>query len=338
MCRPGRSNGAPTELRNMTVDGGRSGRRVASDEHSTKNGYVIDITGYCRSIIYRGLVILLLQRLCQLSPPIILSAQTRLDHLQTPRNLRGRIFSCARSLMRTNQETSYIVTGFPASPHQIPCSGSEDLGDIANLGLTLAEGKLLLAGIQKEIVAAQARDHAVWRPDCLRCGGDCRVKDYRDRAVATLFGQVTVRLPRFRCAECGAIEVGGGWPSHCRSTPELDQLRAQLSALMPYRTAAAILEQMFPVSGGKDKETLRRHTLKAGAAIRDRAAVRPETAASAITITLDSTFIRSCEDGQRHLEVRVGNVETASGGRQVRADPPGSRAGHQPVLEHCDRR
>jgi hypothetical protein len=193
----------------------------------------------------------------------------------------------------------------------------EDLGDIANLGLTLAEGKLLLAGIQKEIVAAQARDHAVRRPDCLRCGGDCRVKDYRDRAVATLFGQVTVRLPRFRCAECGAIEVGVGWPSHCRSTPELDQLRAQLSALMPYRTAAAILEQMFPVSGGKDKETLRRHTLKAGAAIRDRAAVRPETAASGITITLDSTFIRSCEDGQRHLEVRVGNVETASGGRQV---------------------
>jgi hypothetical protein len=25
------------------------------------------------------------------------------------------------------------------------------------------------------------------------------VKDYRDHAVATLFGQVTVRLPRFRC-------------------------------------------------------------------------------------------------------------------------------------------
>jgi hypothetical protein len=32
---------------------------------------------------------------------------------------------------------------------------------------------------------------------------------------------------------------------------------------------------------------------------------------------LDSTFIRSCEDGERHLEVRVGNVETKAGGRQV---------------------
>jgi hypothetical protein len=42
-----------------------------------------------------------------------------------------------------------------------------------------------------------------------------------------------------------------------------------------------------------------------------------ETAAPSITVTLDSTFIRSCQDGERHLEVRVGNVETETGGRQV---------------------
>ena len=39
--------------------------------------------------------------------------------------------------------------------------------------------------------------------------------------------------------------------------------------------------------------------------------------AAAIVVTLDSTFIRSCEAGERHLEVRIGNVETESGGRQV---------------------
>ncbi len=171
----------------------------------------------------------------------------------------------------------------------------DDLGDIADLGLTLAEGKLLLAGIQRELVAAQARDHAVRRPDCLRCGGVCHVKDYRDHTVAMLFGEVTVRLPRFRCAACGGIELGIRWPSHCRSTPELDQLQAHLSALMPYRAAADILEQLFPVGAGKDKETLRRHTLKAGAAIRECAAISPETAAPGITITLDSTFIRSSQ-------------------------------------------
>jgi hypothetical protein len=33
----------------------------------------------------------------------------------------------------------------------------DDLGDIATLGLSLAEAKLLLAGVQREIVAAQTR-------------------------------------------------------------------------------------------------------------------------------------------------------------------------------------
>jgi len=138
----------------------------------------------------------------------------------------------------------------------------DDLVDIANVGLTLAEAKLLLAGVQREIVAAQATSHAVRRPECPRCDGVCRVKDYRDHAVSTLFGQVTLRLPRFRCAACGGIEAGVGWPSHCRSTPELDRLRAHLSALMTYRTAADVLGQMFPVDAGTHHETLRRHTLK----------------------------------------------------------------------------
>ena len=85
---------------------------------------------------------------------------------------------------------------------------------------------------------------------------------------------------------------------------------------MPYRVAADVLAQMFPVGAGNDAETLRCHTLNIGEGLRDRIMTNPETAAPAIAVTLDSTFIRSCEDGDRHLEVRVGNVETESGGRQ----------------------
>ena len=196
-------------------------------------------------------------------------------------------------------------------------SKPDDLGDIANLGLTLTEAKQLLAGVQHEISIAQARQHAVRRPVCPCGDGVCRVKDYRDHAVATLFGQVILRLPRFRCAMCGRIETGINWPSHCRSTPELDRLRAHLSALMTYRVSADLLEHMFPVDAGIDPRTLRRHTLKAGAALADRAAIRPPAAAPAITITVDSTFIRSREDGERRFEVRAGNVGTKAGGRQV---------------------
>ena len=201
----------------------------------------------------------------------------------------------------------------------VEISRPDGLVDIADLGLTLAEAKLVLAGVQREIVAAQARDHAVRRPGCRRCEGVCRVKDYRQHAIATLFGQVAVRLPRFRCAGCGTTGTGVEWPPYARSTPELDRLRAQLSALLTYRTAAALLGQMFPVDAGQDPETLRRHTFQIAKTLSmtSVAAAPVSVDAQAIVVSLDSTFIRSCEDGQRHLEVRIGNVETESGGRQV---------------------
>ncbi len=86
---------------------------------------------------------------------------------------------------------------------------------------------------------------------------------------------------------------------------------------MTYRTVADLLEHTFPVGAGKHHETLRRRTLKVGKVLDECTTIRPETAASAIVVTLDSTFIRSCAEGARHLKVRVGNVETPSGSRQV---------------------
>src|SRR5271166_6066762 len=46
--------------------------------------------------------------------------------------------------------------------------------------------------------------------------------------------------------------------------PELDQLRAHLSAMMPHRVAAGVLAYLLPVEAGKSPEILRRHTLKIG--------------------------------------------------------------------------
>jgi hypothetical protein len=192
-----------------------------------------------------------------------------------------------------------------------------DIGDIANLGLTLAEAKQILARLQPVVVSVQADHHAVLRPVCSSCRHACHVKDWRLHRVATLLGTVAMRLPRYRCAGCGHGETGVSWLRYCRSTPELDQLRAHISALMPYRPAAGLPAHLLPVDGGTSPETLRGHTLKAGAQLRDTATVTPAAGASAITVTVDSTFIRGCHDGERHLEVRVGNVETTGAGRQV---------------------
>src|SRR3954464_14203914 len=186
-----------------------------------------------------------------------------------------------------------------------------DLGDIADLGLTLAQGKQLVALVQQEIVAAQSRDHAAQRPMCRSCGAACQVKDYRPHQIATVFGLVVLRLPRFRCAGCGGAEAGHGWPAHCRSTPELDQLRAHLATLVPYRIAAGVLEHFLPVEAGITHETLRGCTLKLGEDLRDAAAAEPAGAASAITVSVDSESIRSCEDGQRPGPASFGSYQTA---------------------------
>jgi hypothetical protein len=136
-----------------------------------------------------------------------------------------------------------------------------DLRDIANLGLTLPEAKQLLTQVQQAVVTVQARDHAALRPACSGCGARCHVKDWQSRQVATLFGTVVVRLPRFRCPGCGRSETGVSWPAHCRSTPALDQLQAHLSARLTYRIAAGVLAHLLPVAAGTSHETLCGRTL-----------------------------------------------------------------------------
>jgi hypothetical protein len=67
---------------------------------------------------------------------------------------------------------------------------------------------------------------------------------------------------------------------------------------------------------GTDK---RAHTLKVGEQLKHGTIGRSAAAATAITVTLNSTFIRGREESERHLEVRVGNVENG------RWRPPGVR-------------
>ena len=209
------------------------------------------------------------------------------------------------------------IDGQSRSSDVMAISRPDGLGDIANLGLTLAEAKQLLVQVQQEVVAAQTCHHRLVRPDCQSCSRRCHVKGWQPHRIATLFGEVRLELPRFLCAGCGCSEPGVSWPLHCRSTPELNQLQARLSALMPYRVAAELLQHLLPIDAGRSPETLRSHTLQIGKRLGDAAAEKPPAAATAITVTLDSPFIRSCDDGEHHLEVRVGNVEAVDGGRQA---------------------
>ena len=62
---------------------------------------------------------------------------------------------------------------------------------LLSVGLTLPEAKQLLAGVQLAVVSAHAISHGLQRPWA------CHLKDWRGHHIATLFGDVTVRLPPF---------------------------------------------------------------------------------------------------------------------------------------------
>jgi hypothetical protein len=135
--------------------------------------------------------------------------------------------------------------------------------------------------VQQQVVADQVTIHATFRPDCRSCGGTCRVKDWQAHRIATPFGEVRLKLPRLLCAGCGCGETGQLAIALSVDT-ELNQLRARLSALMPYRVAGDVLQYLLPIDAGTSPETMRSHTLRVGKQLAD-ATPEPNTPAAAST-------------------------------------------------------
>jgi hypothetical protein len=91
----------------------------------------------------------------------------------------------------------------------------------------------------------------------------------------------------------------------------------QLVFLVAYLPSGMVLAHLLPMQAGTRPETLRGHTIKVAGQRRDAATEPCVAKTPAIDISLDATFVRSRHEGERHMEVRVGNVETPGGGRQI---------------------
>jgi hypothetical protein len=64
------------------------------------------------------------------------------------------------------------IDGAPIRVNIMEFDRPDCLEDIASLGLTLADGKQLLALVQQEVVAAQVGSHAMPRPAVVPATGD----------------------------------------------------------------------------------------------------------------------------------------------------------------------
>jgi hypothetical protein len=135
--------------------------------------------------------------------------------------------------------------------HEVHAGGSATPGcSAATLGLSLAEAKAILAGLQRHLVQAQAEEHCQVRRRCPRCGGQRPLKDRRPRQLRSLFGTVELRAPRFEPCQCSVTlrtilsPVTEIMPDYC--TPEYERVLAEFGALLPYRPRSRLAGDLLP--------------------------------------------------------------------------------------------
>jgi hypothetical protein len=109
----------------------------------------------------------------------------------------------------------------------------------ATLGLTLAESKTILAGVQEVMVAQQAASYSTAQQTCPTCGARHRRKGQHQIVVRSLFGTLWLDSPRRSSplAEC--------LPE--RTTPERRYLEAKWAALLPFGVTVDVLSEVLPL-------------------------------------------------------------------------------------------
>jgi hypothetical protein len=117
-------------------------------------------------------------------------------------------------------------------------AGGSNAGECsaATVGLTLADAKRTLVGLQDHLVRAQADEYCRQRRGCSHCGSQRPLKDVRTRRLLSLFGTVEVGAPRFFPASVRRPAVTRSLPSPeimpDRCTPEYERVIAKMGSLL----------------------------------------------------------------------------------------------------------
>jgi hypothetical protein len=145
---------------------------------------------------------------------------------------------------------------------------------VADLGLTLAEGRALLAKVQSILVSQQTAGWTASQVACCRCGSVLTHKDSRSIVMRTVFGKVEVPSPRLWACSCAGKQ---GEPRRSvsplckavpqRVTPELEYLQAKWAAHLPYRQATELLREVLPLDKAISLGSTRRRILAVGNAL-----------------------------------------------------------------------
>jgi hypothetical protein len=131
------------------------------------------------------------------------------------------------------------------------------------LGLTLAEAKGLLRGVQETMVAEQVAAFEAQQTCCPECGQPRRRNGRHEIVYRTLFGKVRLKSSRFYACSCqGAPPRTSLSPLAERLTertaPELAYLESKFAALMSYGLTVELLAEILPLGAELAKTSVRR--------------------------------------------------------------------------------
>ena len=180
-----------------------------------------------------------------------------------------------------------------------------------DVGLSLADGKALLAAVQRQVVQAQAEEWAGRHRCCASCSARRRSNGSYPVLFRTLYGDVQLASPRLHRCAC---RDGQGpatlsllhdlIPGHV--APERLYLEARWASLVPYAAAADLLTDVLPIASGANATTLRQHVL--------RVAERAESELG----KEQSSFIDGCPAQWAELPIPEGRIIVGLDGGYVR--------------------
>ncbi len=211
-----------------------------------------------------------------------------------------------------------------------------------DLGLSIAEGKALLAAVQQRTVEVQVASWMERHRCCATCGQRRHSKGSHHVVFHTLYGDVAITSPRLYRCPCQNTEGAATVSPLSALIPDyvaperlyLEARWAELAkvpratargmptegSLVPYAAAADLLADILPVAAGANATTLREHVLHvAERAETELAEERPcfidgcaadwaglPIPEGRIVVGLDGGYLRNWQDRKTNFEVIVG--------------------------------
>lgn len=195
---------------------------------------------------------------------------------------------------------------------------------VQTMGLSLAQVKLILTRLQTEIVEQQITRLSNRQRQCPHCGHARKLKDVHQIHYCSLFGEVAMRIPRWRaCACCTERAITNDGKRRRWISAELEFVQSQLASTIPYAKSAELLSMLLPAASGNSISTVRRHTLATGKYL-DHCGLLADPAPSNIApkapltvVGLDGGYLRhSHPDKEQSFEVIAGRVIQSGRGQR----------------------